>query len=511
MLQRRSLEMKVVPSIVQGICAAVVAFVVTVPASADHSVARKWNEMLLQSIRLDFARPTVHARNLCHISVAMWDAWATFDTQADPWIFAERHTTSDLDAARRESISFAAYRILLNRFAASPGFATMNPQYQSLMTQLGYDSFNTSTSGDSPASIGNRIAQAVIAFGLADGANQVGNYANLYYQPINPPLIVILPGNPSVVDVRRYQPLTLQYFVDQNGIPVPGGFPPFLSAEWGNVAPFAMTIEDRTDYTRNNRTWPVYHDPGAPPVIGGSGDEVWRRGHEMVAVWSGQLDPTDGVTWDISPASMGNITPPTGWNDESYYDFIGGGDTGTGYTVNPVTGEPYAPQLVKRGDYARVLAEFWSDGPTSETPPGHWFTILNYVTDHPLSHRRIGGKGPELDVLEYDVKAYLALGGAMHDTAVSVWGTKGWYDTSRPISAIRWMCGKGQCSDPTSLSYNTEGIHLIPDQIEVVTALTTTAGARHEHLEGNEGSIAIKAWRGPYAIENPQTDTAGAG
>ena len=41
--------------------------------SPTHSVARQWNEQLLAAIRVDYARPTVHARNLYHVSVAMWD------------------------------------------------------------------------------------------------------------------------------------------------------------------------------------------------------------------------------------------------------------------------------------------------------------------------------------------------------------------------------------------------------------------------------------------------------
>ena len=49
--------------------------------------------------------------------------------------------------------------------------------------------------------------------------------------------------------------------------------------------------------------------------------------------------------------------------------------------------------MVKRSDYARVLAEFWADGPDSETPPGHWFTILNYVSDHPETVKKFGGQG----------------------------------------------------------------------------------------------------------------------
>ena len=39
--------------------------------------------MLLESIRADFARPTVHARNLWHSSMLMWDVWA-MDSAACP-------------------------------------------------------------------------------------------------------------------------------------------------------------------------------------------------------------------------------------------------------------------------------------------------------------------------------------------------------------------------------------------------------------------------------------------
>ena len=61
--------------------------------------------------------------------------------------------------------------------------------------------------------------------------------------------------------------------------------------------------------------------------------------------------------------------------------------------MNPATGEPYAPDIVPRGDFERVLAEFWADGPRSETPPGHWNVIANQVSDSPGlgdAHRRAG-------------------------------------------------------------------------------------------------------------------------
>ena len=68
--------------------------------SDDHSVARQWNEIALESIRNDFARPTVHARNLFHNSAGMWDAWACFESGPTPWLFAEDELAAgDLEAA----------------------------------------------------------------------------------------------------------------------------------------------------------------------------------------------------------------------------------------------------------------------------------------------------------------------------------------------------------------------------------------------------------------------------
>ena len=54
------------------------------------SVARLWDEALLDAIRRDFPAPTVHARNLYHVSAAMWDAWAAFDPDADGVFVTEK-------------------------------------------------------------------------------------------------------------------------------------------------------------------------------------------------------------------------------------------------------------------------------------------------------------------------------------------------------------------------------------------------------------------------------------
>jgi hypothetical protein len=213
--------------------------------------------------------------------------------------------------------------------------------------------------------------------------------------------------------------------------------------------------------------------------------------------------------WDISPASLGNMNNlPTDINDyPQFYNLLAGGDASQGHAINPATGVPYEPQLVKRSDYARVLAEFWADGPDSETPPGHWFTILNYVNDHPDLEKRFGGTGSVLDDLEWDVKAYFILGGAMHDCAISAWGIKGYYDYIRPISAIRAMADLGQSSDENSPSYHIGGLPLIPGHIELVTPADTLVD-----FEGSDlNKIKLYSWRGPDYINNPETDVAGVG
>ena len=477
-------------------------------AYSQESVARQWCEVMLEAIRGDFARPPVHARNLYHVSAAMHDAWGLYDVNTVGHLVDGDLVVQDQQAARDEAISYAAYRILQSRFSTSPSAEETLAAFDALMVELGYDTEFYGTVGDTPAAWGNRIAFSYLIYGLSDGANEVGDFENEYYTPINPPLVVQQPGNPTLVDPDRWQPLTLDFFVDQSGNVIPGATPPFLGPEWGVVAGFALTEDDLTIYERDGELWPVAHDPGAPPTFA---EDEYKFGFEMVANWSSHCDPTDGVIWDVSPNSIGNATlPSTPVDWDSFYDVPNGGDSGVGYTQNPVTGQPYDTQLVPRGDFVRVLAEFWADGPDSETPPGHWMVILNSVSDALAPDKfRIGGEGPIVDRLEWDIKSYFALAGCMHDSAISAWGAKGWYDFIRPVSAIRWMASKGQCTDPSGPSYDPEGINLVPDLIEVITSTSTLPGQRHAHLLGFEGQIAIKAWRGPDFITDPEVDQAG--
>lgn len=492
--------------------------------SQEHTVARKWNEVLLEAIRNDFARPTVHARNLFHVSSAMYDVWSAYDQTASPFLFNRRVKgflqeadfsqlpNTNIDEDRQKAISYAAYRLIVHRFSFSPGTQVTRADADNLMNELGYDIDITSTdfsTGDA-AALGNFIAQAYIDFGLTDGSNEEQDYINLHYRPVNPPLVPLDPGNPSIIDLNRWQPMFFDEFIDQAGNSIPAGVVDFLSPEWGQVVPFSLSPRDRNIYERDGEEYWVYHDPGPPPYLDSENEttsEQYKWGFSMVSVWQAHL--ADETLIDISPGNFGNnSTYPQDFADyDNFYHYFEGGDIGTGHDMNPTTGQAYEPNMVPLGDYSRVLAEFWADGPDSETPPGHWFTILNYVMDHQLFERRFEGQGELLDELEYEVKAYFMLGGAMHDCAISAWGIKGWYDYIRPVSSIRAMADLGQSTDESADNYHINGIPLIEGYIETVESGDDLAGSSNEHV----GKIKLYTWRGHDYIDDPETDVAGVG
>ncbi|HNE29351.1 MAG TPA: hypothetical protein PLW66_09290, partial [Saprospiraceae bacterium] len=233
-------------------------FMVSAGSLQSQSVARLWNEALIQSIREDFARPPVHARNLFHVSLALYDAWAAYDTVAQTYLlgktvggytceFTGVPVPADIEAAREMAMSYAAYRVLRNRFIGSPNAFNALTRYDNLMTSLGYDiSYNSvDYASGNPAALGNYLGACIILMGYQDGSNQQYNYSSQYYYPVNPPLKMEMPGNPNILDPNRWQPLELSTAIDQNGNPIPS-VQVAQSPEWGNVAPFAMTEADRT-------------------------------------------------------------------------------------------------------------------------------------------------------------------------------------------------------------------------------------------------------------------------
>ncbi len=454
-------------------------------AEQGHSVARVWDERLLELIRQVVPAPTVHARNLFHTSVAMWDAWAAYDPAADGYAVTEKHSADDLPAAREAAISYAAYRVLNWRYARVADLDEAPSQLDATMASLCYRTDFAVSDGDSPAALGNRIADTIIEMGRGDGSLEDERHVDPAYRPVNEPLVVAEPSG-EMQDPNRWQPLALDRQLSQNGLPIPGQVQGFIGPHWGRVKGFALPpSEDGTPM-----------DPGPPPWLGDPAtDAAFKESALEIIRYSSRLDPGDGVKVDISPGKVGGNS--LGAND------------GTGHPVNPATGAPYAPNVVPRADFARALAEFWADGPKSETPPGHWNAIANAASDALGAELRVGDAGPRVDRLEWDVKLYLALNGAVHDAAIAAWGLKGFYDSARPISMIRYLGAQGQSSDRGGPAYDPDGLPLEPGLVEVVTPESSASGERHGHLAAHVGEVAVRAWRGfPH---DPAVETSGVG
>lgn len=441
------------------------------------TVARRWIEQNLAAIRLEIPEPGVHARNLYHLSLALFDAWALFSEDQSPLVsqallplldFTAFEDQDAIEAAREEAISYAAWQILAYRYGEIHNNQRTLNCIDALLEDLGFSRPSEEEDPSFGAFVGSLVGEGIIAAFADDGALENLNYQDPDYQFLAPPLSVDEPDT-DAIDPSLWQELDLAQAVTQNGIPIEAGRQGYIGPHWGNVRPFAMERPAPEE---------LYITPGPRPELGPEMTEwvvdVLRR-----TAW---LDIQDGVMMDISPGSYGNN--PLGTDD------------GTGHDVNPFTGLPYEPQLVPRGDFGRVLAEYWADGPDSETPPGHWNTIAHIAVDDPLFERRFRGEGPIIENLKYDVHLYLVLNGALHDAAVVAWEIKRYYETARPITLIRWKGARGQSSDPEKPSYDPDGLPLVPGLIELITAESSAPGMPHENLRPYIGEIAVFTWPG---------------
>jgi hypothetical protein len=193
-----------------------VAVLAASSTSDDDDV--QWNNTALQAVRDLNPGPTIAARALAIMHTAMYDAWAAFDPVAVPTrpngIPRHRGPNQGL-GSKNQSISFAAYRALLDLF---PGDTAV---FQAQMKSLGYDATDTSADTSSPSGVGNVAAQAVLSYRHGDGSNQLNGYADTTgYQPVNTP--------DQIIDPLHWQPLRVNGKVQK-----------YLTPHWGTVTPFA--------------------------------------------------------------------------------------------------------------------------------------------------------------------------------------------------------------------------------------------------------------------------------
>jgi len=159
-------------------------------------------------------------------------------------------------------------------------------------------------------------------------------------------------------------------------------------------------------------------------------------------------------------------------------------------------------------DEHKAIAEYWADGPGSETPPGHWCRLAQWLS-------RRDGHG-----LDQDMVLFFALGGALHDAAVAAWDAKRAFDSVRPQSAIRWLfagdkvCAWGGPGQGTTLIKGEEWQPYLPTPpfAEYVSGHSTFSAAAAEVLrrftgwDGFGASVTVRA--GSSQVESGSTPAA---
>jgi hypothetical protein len=78
-------------------------------------------------------------------------------------------------------------------------------------------------------------------------------------------------------------------------------------------------------------------------------------------------------------------------------------------------------------DEQKMIAEYWANGPNTETPPGHWALFAEFVS------RR------DNHTVDEDAKMFFALTNAIFDASIAAWDAKRAFDSVRPITSIPYL------------------------------------------------------------------------
>uniref|UniRef100_A0A540VG25 Phosphatase PAP2 family protein n=2 Tax=Litorilinea aerophila TaxID=1204385 RepID=A0A540VG25_9CHLR len=355
------------------------------PAPADPtayapSVVVLWNEAMLAAIRHGPPRPTVIARSLFMVHTAIYDAWSLYDDVARPLVANaawRRPVPEHTEANQAAAVSQAAYHMLVALF---PDYEARTAAFTRLMYNLGYPiQYHMD---NTPAGLGYAVARAVLADRADDGSNAAYDYADTtsaywpeLYRPVNSPDPFAENGLFGVAfDPNRWEPLRVPTgkLKDALGYPTLDPADPtsyteqvFLTPHWGAVRPFALASGDQ------------FRPPG-PPKAGSDAPYMDALGRRMT-------------------------------NDQAYHLQV----------------DEILHLSANLTDEQKVIAEYWADGPRSETPPGHWNALAHGISAR--DHHTIGE----------DARLYFALNGALFDASIAAWDAKRAYDCIRPVSAIR--------------------------------------------------------------------------
>jgi hypothetical protein len=355
------------------------------------SIILKWEDVTLERVLNAKAGAPIASRALAIVHTCMYDAWAVYDDTAIGTQLggALRRPPSERTLANKErAISYAAYRALSDVMPVDT-----ESVYKPLMKKLDYDPGNNSTDIETPEGIGNVACAAVLEFHHHDKSNQLGDMQRLDqqdrslvagalssygdwtgYRALNAP--GTLPARATFtkpLNPDHWQPLT---YTDSAGNLV---VQMFSAAHWCFVTPFAFArVPQASAWHGSIEEKPKSTDPV----------------HEL-------LENAEALRSALDPL-------PAKYGTSAY--------------------QRQAEELITLSanltDEQKMLAEFWTTSPESDSPVAHWMRFAEFVSarDH--------------HSLDDDVKMFFALSNAMMDADIAAWETKRYYDSVRPATAI---------------------------------------------------------------------------
>jgi hypothetical protein len=152
-------------------------------------------------------------------------------------------------------------------------------------------------------------------------------------------------------------------------------------------------------------------------------------------------------------------------------------------------------------DRTKSIAEWWADGPGSETPPGTWMLFAKQVSDR---------KG---HTLSQDIKMHFALTNAMFDAGVAVWGYKRQFDNSRPITLINFEFNNRTILGWAGPNQGTKAI--LGQNWRPYQAINFVTPPFAEHISGHStfsssGAEVLKLFTGSDSFPNSAVVAAGS-
>ncbi len=346
-----------------------VCFISVGVAQTQPSVVVSWNEAALNAVRAKSHKVTTVTRALFILHQAMFDAWSLYDDVATP-VTADpalkRPAAEHTEANKTEALSQAAFTTLLALF---PEYENASKAFSTLLSDLGYEPYLRGV--DTPTALGYRVARDLLETRAIDGANAADGFLDTT-SALYPELYRHNAGD----DPNRWTPLRLP-----------------------------------TGLRRDAEGWPVI-------------DETDLTSYQDQRFMTPQWGAVEGFALE-SGEQFRPPPPPQLGSYRPYTDALGR------VTTNDAAFREQTAEVLELSaaltDEQKVMAEYWADGPRSETPPGHWNLLA-----HDVSLR-------DGNTLNDDVKLYFALNAALFDAGIAVWDAKRFYNYVRPVAAIHYL------------------------------------------------------------------------